>query len=188
MSYRLSFRRFRQSSFRDINPTWGQYLNLAYRHTPWKYDYKGSLFSAILGLYLPGLLKHHSLQVQGSYEKQLPENYHFPSEILFPRGYDYTYHDSIIKASVDYALPLAYPDFALGSILYLKRLRMNLFYDYALGRDTNSKTSYQSVGIDLVADINLFVFPFDLDIGSRLVYRINDNKFRIGFLLLGFSF
>ncbi|MBN1272409.1 MAG: PD40 domain-containing protein [Candidatus Aminicenantes bacterium] len=188
MSYRLSFRRFCQSSFRDINPTWGQFLNLAYRHTPWKCDYKASLFSANIGLYLPGLFKHHSLYIQGSHEKQLPDNYHFPSEILFPRGYDYTYHNSITKASVDYALPLAYPDFALGSILYLKRLRMNLFYDYALGRDTNSETTYQSVGIDLVADINLFVLPFDLDIGSRLVYRISDNKFRIGFLFLGFSF
>lgn len=188
VSYRLSFSRFRKSSMRDLKPSWGQYFKLAYRHTPWKSDYKGSLLSARIGLYFPGLSSHHSLLLQGGYEKQKPGNYHFPDEILFPRGYDYIYYDTIFKASVNYAFPLAYPDLALGSLLYLKRLKTNLFYDHGIGQNRSGDTHYQSIGIELTADIYLLSIPVMLDIGSRVVYRIKDKDILAEPLIFGFSF
>ena len=188
VGYHFNFARYRFSSFRDLYPTGGQYFFLSFYHTPWKGDYNGSLFSARAGLYFPGLFKHHSLRIKGGFERQWPDNYHFENDIVFPRGYDYRYHDTIYKASVNYAMPLAYPDWAVGNTLYLKRFRTNLFYDIGIGKTNNLTTLYQSVGIEFMADFHLFHLSIPFQVGTRLVYRIKDKKFRTELLIFSFNF
>ncbi len=87
------------------------------------------MFFARLGLFFPGLLKHHSLNIKGAYEGQRPDNYHFESKLPFSRGYHYKFHEDICKGSINYKIPLLYPDFSLGPVFYLKRIKANLFYD-----------------------------------------------------------
>jgi hypothetical protein len=187
LKYFFNYIRLREPSIRDLYPTWGQAFDLSFYHTPFKGDYRGASFSAKIGLYLPGLLKHHSLRMHGGYERQEPDNYRFPNDVLFPRGYDYRFFGTVLKASVDYALPLAYPDLALGSLLYLKRFKINVFYDYGVGRSGTYSENYQSVGIDFLADFHLFRLPLEIETGPRLVYRLKDKSTRLEWLIFGIN-
>lgn len=178
LNHELHFKRSKISSFRDFKPRWGQTVSLFYRHTPWKGDYTGNLAAAKIGLYFPGLFKHHSLFIQWGLEGQNPINYQFSSELLYPRGYDYVYHDSFSKISINYAFPLAYPDWALDGFFYLKRLRTNLFYDYGVGHIGHKKNTFQSFGVELKMDFHALDIPVELEMGLRLSYRLLDRTVR----------
>ncbi len=188
LSHELHFIRAKRSSFRDFQPLWGQTVSLFYRHTPWKGDYTGNLAAAKIGLYFPGLFKHHSLFIQGGFEGQGPINYQFSSELLFPRGYDYIFHDSFSKFSLNYAFPFAYPDWAVDGIFYLKRLRTNLFYDYGVGHVGNKTNTFQSFGIELRMDFHMLDLPVELELGLRLAYRILDSTVRAELILFDLAF
>jgi hypothetical protein len=186
LTYEFSYRRVRHASMRDFLPRWGQTAQVSYRHTPKKMDYDGAMLSADVGLFFPGIFKHHSLRIAGAYERQEPLNYRFESEILFPRGYDYRYHHNIYKIAVDYAFPLVYPDFDLGPFLYLKRVKGKLFYDGGIGRDNSDNTVYNSIGAELSVDLNLFSVP-TLDLGARYSYRFRDNELKLEPILFKLS-
>ncbi|MDI6808650.1 MAG: hypothetical protein QME66_06690 [Candidatus Eisenbacteria bacterium] len=178
VEYHISFSRFRDASLRDIHRP-GLSTYLTYSHTPWKGDYKGSLLSTQADVFLPGGLPHHALHVQAGYEQQRPQNYHFASRFLFPRGYDAVFHEKLYKASLDYALPLLYPDWAFGPVLYLRRVTGNVFYDYGLGEDGITKRTYRSVGTGLAFDVCPLSLPVPFAVGVRYVYRIEDGNYRI---------
>jgi len=188
LNHELHFTKLKKSSFRDFNPRWGQTVSLFYRHTPWKGDYTGNLASAKIGFYFPGLFKHHSLFIQGGFEEQNAINYQFSSELLFPRGYDYIFHDSFSKISFNYSFPLAYPDWAVDGIFYLKRLRTNLFYDYGVGRINHETSSFQSCGIELKMDFHVLDLPVELEMGLRLAYRLLDRKIHAELILFDLVF
>ena len=44
---------------------------------------------------------------------------------------------------MNYHLPLVYPDWGFGNIVYFMRVRANAFYDYTNGRFLRPKTDYQ---------------------------------------------
>lgn len=188
LNHELHFKRSKISSFRDFKPRWGQTVSLFYRHTPWKGDYTGNLAAAKIGLYFPGLFKHHSLFIQGGLEGQNPINYQFSSELLYPRGYDYVYFDSFSKISINYAFPLAYPDLALDGFFYLKRLRTNLFYDYGVGHIAHKKSTFQSFGVELKMDFHALDLPVELEMGLRLSYRLQDRTVRAEIILFDLVF
>ena len=152
LTYQLIFGRSRHRAARDLASAWGQSLQLPYRHTPFAGDYDGTLLSGRLGLGFSGLAVHHSLQLEGGYEWQDPAvadalPYRFASEQPFVRGYDYEFHHRFYQGSVNYAQPLFYPDWNLGTLAYLKRFKMNYFYDYGRGEDDSQPSKiYQSVG------------------------------------------
>ncbi|MDD8027511.1 MAG: hypothetical protein PHI34_13475 [Acidobacteriota bacterium] len=189
LQYRLSLNRFRAGTIRDLKTPWGQHLDILYRHIPWDSgQYHGALFSISGGVYLPGLAKHHSLHIQAAYEAQRPDNYRFESEFLFPRGYIYTFHERLAKISVDYSLPLAYPDLALGKIAYLKRFSLNIFYDYGQGQGGGLRTTYQSAGLEILTEAYFLRIPSPIVLGPRIVYCFTDRKVRFEPLVLGLSF
>ena len=189
VSYSLDFSRYQSGSARDLNPPWGQHLAVEYRHTPFQTgDFRGRLFYVEADAFFPGLAPHHSLSIGAAHEDQSPDNYRFESALSFPRGYDYVYHQRLTKLSVDYALPLAYPDAALGAFLYLKRVSANLFYSYGQGVDGSSKTDYRSAGLDLVLDLNFFRLPATVRCGLRLAYRFTDRSVRFIPLILGLTY
>ncbi len=184
VSYQIKYNREQDSSIRDIYPVLAQNFSIDYQHTPIKSDYNGGKLSAQAEFYFPGILKHHSLQIRGGYEIQKPDNYRFESEFPFSRGYKYKFHDEIYKFSIDYAMPLLYPDLSLSQYFYLKRIRTNLFYDYGLGQDKKT-VNYQSLGIDLIFDSNFFTFIIPIDFGIRYSYKINEKNHSVQALIFG---
>ena len=184
LTYRLTLGRLRQPASRDLAPLWGQRLQLALRHTPLAGDYDGTLLSGRLVFRFPGLAAHHSLRLDGGYEWQDPSAddalpYRFASELPFVRGYGYRFHRRFLQGGANYALPLLYPDWNLGALVYLKRLKVNLFYDYGRGEDDSLPARvYQSAGGELTADFHPFSLPIPLDMGVRCAYRFEEEDSR----------
>ena len=164
---------------RDIHPRWGQSLTLSFHHTPFPMrDYAGRLFSAEGSVYFPGLVNAHSVWLRGGYEAQDAENYRFASEILFPRGYSARFHETLAELSVNYTLPLFYPDVNAWSLLYLKRVRATLFHEYAEGRNGSTKRIYHSSGFELLFDTNFFTLPIEIPVGVRISYMHTSREWR----------
>jgi len=173
VSYLIEFSRLRRYALRDVQPVWGQALDLYYYHTPFKGDYTGNLLGGQIKLYLPGFFRHHGFLLSGSLEKQNPGNYQFPSALLFPRGYRYAFHKENISASVNYKMPLFYPDFSLGGLFYLKRVKINVFNDLAWTRDDTRSNRYHSAGFEFMLDHFWFTWPIQIEGGYRLSYLID---------------
>ena len=190
LSYAASFSRAGRRSSLDLRPPWFQRWAVVFRHTPVREaDYKGRLVSAVAGAGFPGLFRHHSLSLEAAYEDQDPGNYRFESEVLFPRGYDYAFHRRLWRLSVDYALPLAYPDFSVGAVAFLKRVWVNLFGDLGIASDPGLGTRrYDSAGIDILFDACFFRTPVTVNFGVRTAYRFLDRTVRFQPLFLGIAF
>ena len=105
--------------------------------------------------------------------------------MAFPRGYSYRFHERFYRASLDYALPLAYPDLALGAWLFVKRFKGGVFYDIGEGKTSGVTTRYQSAGASLSANFHLLSLPFELDMGVRWAYRFMDEEPRVEVVVAG---
>jgi hypothetical protein len=190
MHFRLYMSRFLRLSSRDLYTRWGQYIQATYTGTPGDPGLLGSLYSIQAGLYLPGAGLHHHILIKGGYQKQLPQYYYLPiNRIDFPRGYASAVSGVISTFSVDYAFPVAYPDLSLGPVLYVKRLRVDLFHDYSYGRNIfeggsgRFNGSYRSTGIEILADFHLARSIFPISAGIREGYLYNGNRYFAEFLL-----
>ena len=157
---------------RDLAPHWGYSLSAAYTCDPVNPNFS-DLISFYGMTYLPGAAPHHSLQLAATFQTSVG-GYKFPSGYaplsykstqLIPRGFssseivsnDYT------AARINYQLPLCYPEGGIGSVLYIKRIRLAAGGDYAQfrrpGADGMQWRRIWSAGGDLIFDINAFRQP-----------------------------
>ena len=89
-------------------------------------------------------------------------------------------------------MPLLYPDFNIGSIVYFKRLRANIFVDYLNGKDIYTKSGsdtkvlshkeFLSEGIEFYEDYHLFHLIIEFSSGIRISYLHNENELNFQFL------
>ncbi|MBN1415490.1 MAG: hypothetical protein JW973_10350 [Bacteroidales bacterium] len=174
----LSWTGYRQMASRDFYPSLGFMLNTSYQRSVAGSDFNSHLLSVSLTGYFRGIARHHSIRVHAAYETQNiapdpDEVYLFPSKILYFRGYEPRAKEELTLFSVDYALPLCYPDLGIGSIVYLKRIRTNLFADFGTGKDAIINKTYFSSGIDLLFDVNVFRLLAEIDLGIRVAVTRN---------------
>ncbi len=177
MHYRLYGYWLRKKSYRDIYPRFGQVYDVNYYHTPFSGFELGKMFSLSVKTYLPGIAKHHSLRIYAAVEKKNPAEYAYNNVIAFPRGYYDLIAEKCISLKADYLLPLLYPDLSIGSLFYIKRIKSNLFYDYAAGSISGPASQYTSYGIDLSFDMHILRFVAPFDIGLRTIYLENYKDF-----------
>jgi len=96
-----------------------------------------------------------------------------------PRGLRGIFGEVLTKYSADYVLPLLYPDLEVSSLFYVKRIRGALWVDHMKGtnvilsqpRSEYDNINYTTLGIDLVADMNILRIPFPLSVGGRIIYE-----------------
>lgn len=188
LSYRIAYNRLLKQSKRDIRSRWGQAFYLQYKHTPFGKRLGGKQFGMQGTLLLPGLIKHHSLAVSGAYQYEPRSDYPFERTITFPRGYAYAPHRQFFRGSVDYALPLAYPDFHIGPLVNIQRIRANLFYDAGTGITDGLSDYYNSLGVELSADMNFFRLLPLFELGIRYVYVPENDFHSFGLLIGDFSY
>jgi hypothetical protein len=179
INYNLYFYRYLRPSYRDLAPRWGFSVTSRYTYTPFEDVQFNSIWYVRGRLYLPGILKHHSLQLSLGYQEQNPLRYMFSSRLSFPRGYAAQRTYTLTAFTSDYTFPVCYPDLALGPVLYFKRIRGNLFFDYAANsfkyvnsqKKVASATDYlSSVGIDLTTDFHFLRIIFPINAGVRMIY------------------
>ncbi|OQY34914.1 MAG: hypothetical protein B6241_03275 [Spirochaetaceae bacterium 4572_59] len=178
--YGFDWSSYLPGSYRSLNPIFGISQSFYYEHNPMQDS--DHFFSGVSTFYLPGGL-NNSLSLKGTYENQRG---YYSSRTLFSRGYDEEEKENLYQFKADYAFPIVYPDAALGSFFFLKRLRGNLFYDYtALYEDWSDQSNYQSVGAELNLDftaMNMKVLP--LSLGLRFSWLIEENEPQVSFLLM----
>ena len=174
----VSFQDFVRQSHRDFLPPWGVVLSANWGQNPATNDF-GHLVVLYGKLYTPGFAKHHSLSMAASYQTSIGgfqsdmvlSSLAFKSSRLIPRGfssYDIMNND-YVATSLNYQMPLWYPDGGIRGIIYFKRLRLNLGADYASFRATTgfdeegalirTRRHLGSYGIDLGVDFNIFGMP-----------------------------
>ena len=166
---------------KDFLPRWGQVFSVNYALNP--ADENFSHLVSVYGKgYFPGVAQHHSLSLAAVYQTSIGgfdhekalSNLAFHSGRLVPRGFYTTdiENRNYVATSINYALPLWYPDGGFGSVIYFKRLRLNVGFDYA---SFNHKEMYVnpnytlgsrterhhiiSYGGDISIDFNLFRMP-----------------------------
>jgi hypothetical protein len=192
---RVYFSNYYRSAIRDIYPMWAQIIDFNYRFAPFDKTIYGSTISLKTAFYFPGILPNNSIKIRLQTEKQNPRKYLFLNFTSFPRGYTNLISTEIQFLSVDYVLPLVYPDFNVASFLYLKRIRTGLFYDYATGPGksfyeytasglthlfsypedplylNHEKASFKSFGVELLADFHLLRIPFMISGGVQAAWK-----------------
>lgn len=171
IAYRAYFNLLEKSSYRDLAPGTGFSLDFRFKNTIYG-DYKaGDLFNTQLRVYLPGLVRNHSLQLYSGFQTLgiSSDGYRFAGDVSLPAGYSVRTPDEMIRIRPSYSMPLFYPDWNIGTFFYLKRIRANLFYDYALNLEDTSRY-YTAMGVDLITDFHLLALPAPITAGIRAAY------------------
>lgn len=191
---------------RDFLPPWGVVVQVNYALNPTT-NYFSHLAVLYGKVYTPGFAKHHSLSVAASYQR-LIGGFHsdlmlsdlvFKSTKLLPRGFssyeinNRYYAKDYFATSVNYQLPVWYPDGGWPGVIYFKRLRLNIGGDFASYEQPKFNISSGNVvvprqliwsyGGDLIIDFNVFSMPHAATLTATLsVYGkgaripLKDNK------------
>jgi hypothetical protein len=195
---RLYFTNYFQTSLRDIYPKWAQLIDFNYRFAPFDKTIYGTSMSLKTAFYFPGFFPNNGIKIRLETEKQNYALFLYGSEVSLPRGYNNILPTDIDFLSIDYFLPLAYPDFNVASLLYLKRIRTSLFYDYALGPgnsfyqysadgmvpvfNNSENVSFKSFGFELLADFHVLRIPYMISAGIQSAWKSMNEPPSVEFL------
>lgn len=194
LEYQVFFSHAIKSSQRDLQSVWAQYIQMDYRYSPMG-DYNiGNIWSGIGLFYFPGLAKHHGLSVYAGYQQRSKLNRSFGNSIKSPRGISDLFGLDCMTMSMDYRMPIAYPDWSMGGLAYIKRIKMGAFVDYGLEQGSyisndaqiNFDNRFTSAGLEITGDMHFLRLPIPLNVGFRIGYE-NKNKAVFGNLLLSYS-
>ncbi|MFN8207433.1 MAG: hypothetical protein U0T82_08500 [Bacteroidales bacterium] len=182
LRYGLLSYQYLRTSPQAITPRFGQLLEMYFDHTPFENQQFGAIGYIRAGLYLPGLLKNHSMLISLAEQRQFVENgfwLYYHTFLSLPRGYASRSSEKLQKLSFNYYCPLFYPDLSLGTLFYLKRIRASAFVDYALGFQVREyidnkrvvhNRDFASLGGELLADVHFFQIMFPFTLGIQAVY------------------
>ena len=210
MIYTFSYSHLLKRATRDVAPKWGQTISFYNRNLPFGGSLDGGLLAVQASIYVPGILKHHSLRFRGGFQNQSSFStstgiqnknlYLFGSPIVFPRGHAYQAFENLQVASIEYRLPLFDPDLVLGRFLYLKRFKANLFADFGYGETVYSGLRFRdgsiakltgnftSIGIDLTTQFHFMRFNQQFEAGVKAIYLPDKGQFLIQPLVLDIGF
>ncbi|CAM3983286.1 hypothetical protein MUGA111182_20240 [Mucilaginibacter galii] len=162
-----------------IYPHLAQNITLTYRNTINSLNAHQLLASGTF--YFPGLFTNHSLVFNIAHQRR-DRNYSiFSNQLPFSRGYTSDNLYRLYKAGANYHFPIAYPDAGFANLVYLLRLRGNIFYDYTHGTDfytngTNFKADFRSAGAELFFDTQWFN-ESRITFGLRYTYLLDRDIF-----------
>ncbi len=127
---RLTFYNLRRRAIQNVQPRLGQYLFM--HHSASLTSISANRFNVQGGIYLPGLALNHGILFELEYQRELmTETYQYADVFNYARGYPYRANDIARRISINYQLPLLYPDWGFFNFAYFKRFRLNTFVDHA---------------------------------------------------------
>ena len=192
---------------------WSHYLPEARQHIYPKFGYtvsgdlrhlintngwgllRSSQWLAGAQLFLPSI-KNHSIVLSAAYQRIDTNSVVFSNRFSKSRRYveDYYYYKKMWRVSGNYHFPIAYPDAGFANIVYLQRIRGNVFYDYTRA-DTSffsgpgQNTNLRSTGAEIYFDTKWWN-ELPISFGIRASYLLdngnvpNDRKGSIWFDLV----
>ncbi len=164
------FNRNSRQSLLDLAPKWGQNVSFIYRSLAFDRRLSGDLFSMRSTLYFPGIVNNHSFQLRFNFQERSAD-YRLTNDIPMVSGYDQLTPSSVNNTLfLDYRFPLAYPDWDLGPLAFIKRFKAGLFADFE-NFSQNDRFSPRTFGIEFRADMNVLRFYLpNFDAGIRAIY------------------
>ena len=156
----------RKLSYRDLFPEWGASVNLRL-FKAFNTDDVGMNGSAKIMLYLPGVLPNSSLRIMNSVNILNSDLFYYTIQD-YPRGLVINQSGSLYNLKLDFAFPVSYPDYHLSWLIYIKRIKADLFFDAAT--QLNKNEWKRSVGLDLTLDYFLMRSGIQLESGFRMMY------------------
>ena len=181
-----------KQSHRDLQPRFGQTLYLAYNSPIIQPEIFTKIVIGQYNQYLPGIFRHHGIRLNISFEYREDKKIQIlNNRILPPRGYDpdLNYFRNL-RGTIEYTLPILYPDLSFGPIAYVKRFHTTLYYDAAKIRylqriDNNSylipDDYFSSFGVILYAEVHLLRFFIPFQPGLRISFLPEEQLFNVGF-------
>ncbi|MEA3317606.1 MAG: hypothetical protein U9R54_06580, partial [Bacteroidota bacterium] len=189
MRYRLYFGAYKFKAKRDIQPKFGFITDMNLINTPFEDELFGSIFYSSSVVFLPGLFKNHGIKLTGKYQEQNPTRYFYNTQLDFPRGFENSFTEKLFISKIDYVLPIIYPDLSLWPVLYLKRIKADLFFDYAqnqfrykqgnTGNILWAKDNLYSIGCEITADYHFLKIQFPFETGIRYSFLPETNTSKI---------
>jgi hypothetical protein len=176
----LSFSHQNQTAVQQIFPRFAQTLDITYATPVTKY--RGYQFMINGNIYLPGLFKTHSLSFNLAYlSKDTLGQINFASGFPFSRGYAAVNLHQMFKWGINYQFPVLYPDAGFGDMIYLLRVRSNLYYDYTNVYDFNADLSkftadFKSLGMEVYFDTKWWN-QAAISFGIRYSYLLDEDLF-----------
>lgn len=176
----LSFSNQVQKAKQQIFPRFAQAVSLSFKTALTKIE--GQQFSVHGNFYFPGILKTHSLVLGGGFLwKDSSRQVNFSSNFPFSRGYQAANLFRMNEFSINYHLPLVYPDAGFASIIYFSRVRANLFYDQTHVKDFKISNrvfnqNFRSAGTEITFDTKWWN-QAEISFGFRYSYLFNKDIF-----------
>ncbi len=166
-----------ESAVQHIYPRLAWSLSATHRYAITKYE--GYQFIGNGAIYLPGLLSTHNLVLTGSFQQRdTMSQISFSNSFAYSRGYTGRYFSRMWRLSANYHLPLLYPDWGFGNIIYLSRIRGNAFYDFTkvYSRDKTQTRDQRSVGGEIFIDTKWWN-QYPLTFGFRVSHLLDPDQF-----------
>lgn len=181
-----------RTALAEFQPRWGFAARIARVSNPFNDDF-ATLTAASVAAWIPGVVRPHGIRMRAAWQKLggQKKQYRFQSKEVFPRGARY---DLLVRdwrsVSVDYQLPVWYPEAGIPGFLYFKRIRLNAFFDYAWHRDypvpintlpvryVNPWSHLRSWGGDLIVDMSPLRIPATNHLTARLTVAFPSDSRR----------
>lgn len=139
----ISFSNQSRYALQNVYPRWAQSISGTYEYA---FNFLDSRkFVGNLNLYFPGLFTNHSLLLQAAYQKRDTMPDIFSNNFPYSRGYLALSTRQMYKLAANYQLPLLYPDWGVGNIIFFQRVRANAFFDY-----TNARARVSGILTDII--------------------------------------
>lgn len=188
LDYRYILSATSKMAYKNLRPKWGIQYFVTHRD-PLKHEqFWDPNTVQLITAHIPGLFRHHSTRMQLGLEDGSGQR------MALPRGYTQAYvlhpYNRAQKMSIDYAMPLLYPNLSLGPIAYFKRIYAKGFYDYFVYSNDSYTSSLNSVGIDLSIETNLLRFFWTFVPTIRYSYLADFSEHNFDFMFstqYGFS-
>lgn len=177
LQHSISWTQQVQRAVQHIYPRFAYSLSASYRHAITKYE--ANQFVANGSLYLPGIMSSHNLLLTGSFQEiDTLGQLSFSNRFAYSRGYTGRYFSRMWRLSANYHLPLIYPDWGFANILYLQRVRANIFYDFTkvYSRDKTQTRDQRSVGGEVYVDTKWWN-QYPLTFGFRVSRLLDQDQY-----------
>lgn len=165
---------------KNIYPHIGENISVDYKAAINNVDANQLLATG--NLFLPGIGVNHSLVFSGAYQQRDKANAgRFSNDFPFSRGYSSVNFYQVYKVAANYHLPLFYPDAGVANLLYISRIRANVFYDYSQATlfHSNGDTfnvNFRSAGTEVFFDSHVWnQLPFTF--GIRYSHLLDNDIF-----------
>lgn len=176
-SYTLNMSSVIQTTWQNMYPDWGWAAVVSHAHSwhgqPWTQRWYG-----IANVYLHGVFRHDGFRLIYAQQHTAGNSNFFSDAIQLARGFSQVAFDQARNWGVDYQLPIAYPDRALSSVLYVKRVVLGVFYEHSCYRQQAANAYIHSQGIEIKGDMHLLRSKFPVMAGLRIAQLRYDRPYK----------